>query len=164
MAFLFADTTSIASEDLLSFCETQIRGGGWRLLDELNLVEWRSAKNTDARRVGEALAELFERAKMLPPPLRKRLIELIDGPEAKKQIPGFLSRFPEPIRRLKRLEVAYANTMRTAAVATDLGAVRVTVYVPEADIEELKAFAAGLMRKRGIALPSLPRGRPKKST
>ncbi|MCA3083134.1 MAG: hypothetical protein ING69_10820 [Rhodocyclaceae bacterium] len=163
MAFLFADTNSIASEDLLSFCETQIRAGGWRLLDELNLIEWRSAKNTDARRVGEALAELFARAKSLPPPLRKRLIELIDGKEAKSQIPGFFSRFSEPIRRLRRLEVAYSNTMRTAAAATELGAVRVTVYVPEVDVDELKSFAAQLMQKRGIALPVLPRGRPKKA-
>ncbi|MFN7192623.1 MAG: hypothetical protein ACK5U4_14410 [Rhodospirillales bacterium] len=164
MAFLFADTGSIASVDLLSFCETQIRAGGWRLLDELNLIEWRSAKNSDARRVGEALAELFARAKTLPPPLRKRLIELVDSKEAKTQIPGFLLRFPEPIRRLRRLEVAYSNTVRTAAAVTQLGALRVKVIVPEADVEELKRFAAELMKRRGIALPSLPRGRPKKQS
>lgn len=164
MAFLLADLSSVRADELLDFLEREIPKKGWSALDELNMLGWReTARNPDARQVGEAFQALLDRGDDLTPPERERLIKIIDSDEAKKNIPTFLQANAEIIRKLKKRHVGYRHMSLIARLAAANNVIRINVLAHSADAEKIRAFAAELLAERGVELPELPRGRPKKN-
>lgn len=164
MAFLLADLTSVRADELLDFLEREIPRRGWNLLDELNLLNWReTARNPDARQVGEAFSALFARGDDLTPQERERLLKIVDSEDAKRKIANFLRANIEIIRKLKKRHVGYRHTAFVAKRAAEQNVIRMNVFAHADDAEKVRAFAAELLVQRDIKMPELTLGRPKKN-
>lgn len=162
MAFLLADLSSVRTDELLDFLEREIPKKGWGALDELNMRTWReTARNPDARQVGEAFQALLDRGDDLTPQERERLIALLDGDDAKKSILNFLKANAEIIRKLKKRNFGYRHMSLLQKLAAANRVIRMSVFVHIEDVDKVREFADELLEERGVELPTGQRRRAK---
>lgn len=163
--FIFADTKSLKTVDLLAFAERAIvPSSGWNSLGELNAIDWRATATVgEVRQLGEALVELLARVDDLLPAERERLLAVVDGEQAKRSFPRFLHDNAAAILKVRRREMRRKSAARTIELAAEKGIERVSVFVPVEDAGRLRAIAAEMMAARGKKMPKRTLGRPKKN-